>query len=45
MKLEIDYKKKWQKNKEMWNINNIIANKLWITEEIKEKVKKIPGGK
>ena len=43
MKFEINYKKKWQKNTEMWNINNIILNKLWITEEIKEKVPKSIG--
>ena len=43
MKFEINYKKKWQKNTEMWNINNKILNKLWITEEIKEKVPKSIG--
>ena len=41
MKLEINYKKKAEKGTKMWRLNNILLNKQWITEEIKEEIKNI----
>ena len=40
MRLEISYKKKTVKNTNTWRLNNILLNNQWITEEIKEKIKK-----
>ena len=41
MRLEIHYKeKKTLKNTNTWRINNILLNNQWITEEIKEEIKK-----
>ena len=40
MRLEINYKKKTAKNKNTWRLNNILLNNQWITEEIKEEIKK-----
>ena len=37
--LEIN-KKKTAKNTNMWRLNNMLLNSQWITEEIKEEVKK-----
>ena len=40
MRLEINYKKKTVKNTNMWKLNNTLLNNQWITEEIKEEIKK-----
>ena len=40
MRLEINYKKKKQKNTNMKRLNNMLLNNQWITEEIKEEIKK-----
>ena len=42
MRLEINYrtKKKTVKNINTWRLNNILPNNQWITEEIKEEIKK-----
>ena len=40
MSLEIDYKKKTVKNTNTWRLNNMLLNNQWITEEIKEQIKK-----
>ena len=45
MRLEINYKKKTAKNTHMWKLNNILLNNQRITEEIKEKIKKLPRDK
>ena len=45
MRLEINYKKKTVKNTNMWKLNNTLLNNQWITEEIKEEIKKIPRDK
>ena len=51
MSPEIKYKggekkKKTSKNTNTWRIKNILLNNQWITENIKEEIKKkIPGGK
>ena len=31
--------------KKMWRLNNLIINNQWISEEIKEVIKKLPRGK
>ena len=38
--LEINNKKKTAKNKNTWRLNNMLLNNQWITEEIKEEIKK-----
>ena len=45
MRLEINYKKqnkkkKTLKNTNTWRLNNMLLNNQWITEEIKEEIKK-----
>ena len=40
LRLEINYKKKTVKNTNMWRLNNMLLNNQWITEEIKEELKK-----
>ena len=40
MRLEINYKKKTVKNTNPWRLNNMLLNNQWITEEIKEEIKK-----
>ena len=40
MRLEISYKRKTAKNTNTWRLNNILLNNQWITEEIKEEIKK-----
>ena len=43
MRLEINYKKKTNKhvkNTNTWRLNNMLLNNQWITEEIKEEIKK-----
>ena len=45
MRLEINYKKKKTAKTNMWRLNNMLVNNQWITEEIKEEIKKIPGDK
>ena len=40
MRLEINYKKKKiQKTKNTWRLNNMLLNNQWVTEEIKRKSK------
>ena len=43
--LEINNKKKSAKNTNTWRLNNMLLNNQWITEEIKEKILKIPSSK
>ena len=38
--LEIHNKKKTSKNTNTWRLNNMLLNNEWITEEIKEEIKK-----
>ena len=38
--LEVNDKKQLQKNTNMWRLNNMLLKKKWITEEIKEEIKK-----
>ena len=45
MRLEINYKKKTVKNTNTWRLNNMLLNNQWITEEIKEDIRKIPREK
>ena len=40
MRLEINYRKKYVKNKSIWVLNNTLLNNQDITEEIKEEIKK-----
>ena len=40
MRLEINYKKKTVKNTNTWQLNTILLNNQWITEEIREEIKK-----
>ena len=44
MRLEINYSKKkknhQKKKKTTWRLNNMLLNNQWITEEIKEEIKK-----
>ena len=41
MRLEINHKKKKTvKNTNRWRLNNMLLNNQWITEEIKEEIKK-----
>ena len=40
MRLVINYRKKSVKNANTWRLNNTLLNNQWITEEIKEEVKK-----
>ena len=39
MRLGINYKKKTAKNTNTWRLNSMLLNK-WITEEIKEEIRK-----
>ena len=45
MKLDINYKKKLQKNRNTWRLNVVLLSNKWITEEIKEEIEKIPRDK
>ena len=40
MRLDINHKKKTVKNTNMRRLNNMLLNNQWITEEIKEEIKK-----
>ena len=40
MRLEIT-----TRGKNTWRLNNMLLNNQWITEEIKEEIKNIPGDK
>ena len=40
MRPEINYMKKIAKNTNTWRLNNTLLNNQWITEEIKEEIKK-----
>ena len=40
MEIEINYRKKTVKNTNRWRLNNMLVNSQWITEEIKEEIKK-----
>ena len=39
-RLEIYYKKKPEKGTRMWRLTNMLLNKQWIIEEIKQEIKK-----
>ena len=41
MTLDINYKKKLQKNTNTWRLNNMFLNNEQVTEEIKREIKKI----
>ena len=38
--MEINNKEKTAKNTNTWRLNNMLLNNQWITEEIKEEIKK-----
>ena len=40
MKLEINYRKKNGKNRNMWRLNSMLLKNQWVSEEIKEEIKK-----
>ena len=40
MKLEINHGKRKEKKPTTWRLNNMLLNNQWITEEIKEEIKK-----
>ena len=40
MRLEMNYRKKSEKNTNTWKLNNMLLNNQEITEEIKEEIKK-----
>ena len=40
MRLEINHKEKTAENANKWRLNNILLNNQWITEKIKEKIKR-----
>ena len=40
IRLEIKYKEKTLRNTNIWWLNNMLLNNHWITEEIKEELKK-----
>ena len=40
MRLKINYKKKTAKHTDTWRLNIMLWNNQWITEEIKEEIKK-----
>ena len=43
MRLELNHKKKLAKNTNTWKLNNMLLNNQWITEDIKEEIKKYLG--
>ena len=40
MKLEINYRKKNEKNRNMWRLNNMLLKNQWVNGETKEEIKK-----
>ena len=40
MRLVINYRKKTVRSRNTWRLKNILLNNQWITEEIKEEIKK-----
>lgn len=40
MKLEATKRKKLQKQKNTWKVNNMLIYNQWVTEEIKKEIKK-----
>lgn len=40
MKLEISYKKKNGKTQSIWRLSNMLLNKKWVNDKIKEEIKK-----
>ena len=40
IRLEVNNKKKTAKNTNTWRLNNMLLNNQWITEEIKEEIKR-----
>ena len=40
MRLEINYENKTAKSTNTWKLNKMLLNNQWVTEEIKEKMKK-----
>ena len=40
MRLDINYKKKTERNTNTWRLNNVFLNKQQVTEEIKREIKK-----
>ena len=45
IRLEINDNKKSAKNTNTWRLNNMLLNNQWITEDIKEEIKKITSNK
>ena len=39
-RLEINYKNKTLRNTNIWQLNNMLLNNCWITDEMKEEIKK-----
>ena len=40
MKLEINHKKHPKKHRKTWKLNNMLLNKEWVNNEIKEEIKR-----
>ena len=40
MKLEINLKKKSQKDTKIWRLNNMLLNSEWVNNEIREEIKR-----
>ena len=40
LRLEINYREKTVKNTNTWRLNNVLLNNQWITDKIKEDIKK-----
>ena len=40
MRLELNYRKQSIKNTNTWRLTNMLLNNQWVTEEIKEEIKK-----
>ena len=45
MKLEINSRRKTEKSRNMWKLNNILFNNQWVKEEITREIGKLPWDK
>jgi hypothetical protein len=43
IKLELDNKRSSKKYTNNWRLNNTLLNDQWVTEEVREEIKKVPG--
>jgi hypothetical protein len=42
IKLDINTKRNYRNCKNTWKLNNTFLNDLWVIEEIRQEIKKIP---